>query len=184
MAGQIVVLFPAVNTNMRPERKISALEGNQNSGHGQEGRARYNSGARNGFRGNPTMSHGVGDVSDPTRNFTTDEWTKLREDDSIPWLLDRRAALRRGGSGRGGGRSQFQRGGGRGGRGGNHREGETGRHQARHVSFLETIPDEQDNQVTPQETEVQTNNGGGNNNRGGQARNVFGGRHYQRGGRD
>jgi hypothetical protein len=38
--------------------------------------------------------------------------------------------------------------------------------------------------VTPQETEVQTNNGGGNNNRGGQARNVFGGRHYQRGGRD
>jgi hypothetical protein len=173
IAGQIAVLFPAVNTDMRPKRKISALEGNQN-GRGRGGRARY-TGARNGIRGNPTMFHGV-DVSDPTRNFTTEEWTKLREAGFIPWLLDRRAALRRGGRGRGGGRTQFQRGSGRGGRGGNHREGETGR-QARRVAFLETIPEEQDNQVTQQETEVQPNN-----NRGGQAGNAFGGRRYQRGG--
>jgi hypothetical protein len=34
MAGQIAVLFPAVNTDMRPKRKISALEGNQNAGRG------------------------------------------------------------------------------------------------------------------------------------------------------
>jgi hypothetical protein len=117
------------------------------------------------------MFHGV-DVSDPTRNFTTEEWTKLHEAGFIPWLLDRRVALRRGGRGRSGGRTQFQRGSGR----GNHLEGETGR-QARRVAFLETIPEEQDNQATQQETEVQRNN-----NRGGQAGNAFGGRHYQCGG--
>jgi hypothetical protein len=136
IASQIAVLFPAVNTNMRPKQKISALEGNQNGGHGRGGRARY-TGDWNGIRGNPTMFHGVDDVTNPTRNFTTEVWTKLREAGFIPWLLDRRAALRRGGHGRGGGRSQFQRGGGRGGRGGIHCEGETGR-QTRRVAFLET----------------------------------------------
>jgi hypothetical protein len=42
---------------------------------------------------------------------------------------------------------------------------------------LKTIPEEQDNQATQQETKVQPNN-----NRGGQAGNAFGGRRYQRGG--
>jgi hypothetical protein len=39
------------------------------------------------------------DVTDPTRNFSAEEWRRLRESGFLSWLFDRRSALNRTGAG-------------------------------------------------------------------------------------
>jgi hypothetical protein len=121
MAGQIALLFPAATSDLRNKRKISAVAQGHGGGPGGAGGRGGRHGGRNagrgsgGRHGNTQFLNGV-DVSDPMRNFTSDEWKKLRESGFLSWLIDRRSSLnnRRGG---GGGRG-FQRGGRGGGRGG------------------------------------------------------------------
>jgi hypothetical protein len=66
MAGQIAVIFPAASLpfDQRPKRKISAASTNR------AGRGRF--GRKQGPL--PMMANGV-DITDPNRNFTSDEWS-------------------------------------------------------------------------------------------------------------
>jgi hypothetical protein len=94
MAGQIALLFPAATNELRNKRKISAVNagpGTPNLGRGRGGRGGGGRGG-GGRHGNAHMLNGV-DVSDPMRNFTSDEWKRLRESGFLSWLIDRRTAL-------------------------------------------------------------------------------------------
>jgi hypothetical protein len=98
---------------------------NQNHGHGRN-RTPAVGGGRGGGNGRgggrnlrnrhpPMLLNGV-DVSDPMRNFTSDEWKRLRESGFLSWLIDRRSGLvnRRAGNPTGRGTPRGGRGGGRG----------------------------------------------------------------------
>jgi hypothetical protein len=129
MATQIALLFPsAENEHRTNKRKISVVTQNvpnQGRGHGrgrnQAGGNRGGGNGRGGGGGNarnrnpPLLLNGV-DVSDPMRNFTSDEWKRLRESGFLSWLIDRRSAMANRRSGHHGGRGNFPggRGGGRG----------------------------------------------------------------------
>jgi hypothetical protein len=108
MAQQIVAIYPAAHIqDPRIKRRMAAVETSA------RGCGRF--GNRNGGR---NMIHGV-DVSNPNRNFTNDEWNKLRDSGMMAWIVARRQNRPRGGrggnrGGRGGGRGHDARGGGRG----------------------------------------------------------------------
>jgi hypothetical protein len=168
MSGQIALLFPAATSDLRNKRKISAVtqvhSGGPGGAGGRGGRhgGRMNAGRGGGGRHGALILNGV-DVSDPMRNFTSDEWRRLRESGILSWLIDRRLNLnsRRGG----GGGHGYQRGGRGGGRG----------EQGRGVNI---------SAVTTGTTEVDTStitDGTGNNkgNSGGRAGVRFGGQRYQ-----
>jgi hypothetical protein len=103
----------------RHKRSIGAV--NSNSGRSGRGRGRGRIGGRGGGggRSQKVIMNGI-DVTDVTRNFTSDEWEKLKLVGGHTYVYQRRDFL----SGRGGRDGR----GGRGGRGG--REGTSGRYQA------------------------------------------------------
>jgi hypothetical protein len=129
MATQIALLFPsAENEHRTNKRKILAVTQNmpnQGRGHGRNrNHAGGNRGGGNGRGGgggharnrNPQLMMNGVDVSDPMRNFTSDEWKRLRESGFLSWLIDRRSAMANRCTGNHGGRGNFHggRGGGRG----------------------------------------------------------------------
>lgn len=170
MSGQIAILFPGSHTDSNNDtsnkykRKISAV--NRHEGRGGRGRGRHTNNAGRGGRGRNQKLAGV-DVSDPMRNFTTEEWRRLRESGFLPWLLDRRAALNRNGTGGHGP-------GGRTGRGGPNARGGRGNDGERHVTIgaTEVIHIDGQNAAAGQNEEHQ---GGGHAGAG------FGGGRYQTG---
>jgi hypothetical protein len=124
MAEQVALLYPSSNKDAGNKRKISAVEQHTPGGRGSGGRDNRNGGqpkgrtGGGGRRGHQQFLNGV-DVSDPMRNFTSDEWKRLRESGFLSWIIDRRAGMnsrRAGGGGRGNNRGG--RGGGNHGRGG------------------------------------------------------------------
>jgi hypothetical protein len=145
MAGQIALLYPASNGELRNKRKISAVA--QTAGRGR-GRGRCSGGRGAGGRGGGGGRHGSTqilngvDVSDPMRNFTSDEWKRLRESGFLSWLIDRRSGLanRRSGNQHAGGRGTP-----RGGRGGGRGEG-GGR--VVQIGAVTTIPDQDSSTLT------------------------------------
>lgn len=108
--------FANVEAN-KQKRKIGAVESRNTSNHGGRGRGRgrgrTTSGRGGGREGNRNMRvhmNGV-DVTDVSRNFTSDEWDKLRACGGHTYVNQRRDFLsgrsrgdRGGGRGRGGGR--------------------------------------------------------------------------------
>jgi hypothetical protein len=94
---------------------------NRGRGRGRHGGRSGNTGGGNRMR---VVMNGV-DVTDVARNFTSDDWDKLRACGGHTYVYQRRDFLS-GNSGRGGGRDTR---GGRGGRGG--RGNHTGRHNDR-----------------------------------------------------
>jgi hypothetical protein len=111
MAKQIVAIYPAAHQqDPRVKRRMAAID------TGARGRGRFGTNNRNG--GGRNMINGV-DVSNPNRNFTNEEWNKLRDSGMMAWIVARRQNRPRGGrggnrGGRGGGRGHDARGGGRG----------------------------------------------------------------------
>lgn len=106
--------YASIESN-KQKRKIGAVDSRNHGSRGGRGRGRgRNSGGRGGNRDHHRMKvimNGV-DVTDTSRNFTSDEWDKLRACGGHAYVAQRREYL----SGRHGGRGD--RGGGRGGRGG------------------------------------------------------------------
>jgi hypothetical protein len=111
LATQIALLFPSASNDPRNKRKISAvMRQNQGSGMPHQGRGHGNNrnqaggGGRGGGNGRggggnsrnqhpPMMLNGV-DVSNPMRNFTSDEWKRLRESGGfLSWLIDHRSRM-------------------------------------------------------------------------------------------
>jgi hypothetical protein len=158
MATQIALLYPsAENEHRTNKRKISAVA--QNQGPNAQNQARGNGRNRNQAGGNRGGGYGRGggggnarnrnpallingvDVSDPMRNFTSDEWKRLRESGFLSWLIDRRSAVanRRAGNPHGG------RGNVRGGRGGGRGEGNGRQVQ---IGAVTTIPDHDNSTLT------------------------------------
>jgi hypothetical protein len=156
MAQQIAMIFPAANiSEARVKRRVANVE------TGARGRGRF--GNRNAGR---NLINGV-DVSNPTRNFTDDEWKKLRDSGMMAWIISRRQT--RSGGGRGyrggrGGRAQDAHGG-REARAGQRNAGAGRRVNAAAVRFADDEPAANDE--NPQ-------NGG----RGGQNGARFGGRRH------
>jgi hypothetical protein len=175
MASQIALLFPGAEPEQRHKRKISAVsktDGRGNGGRGGRHGGRMNARAGGGGRhGNPQILNGV-DVSDPLRNFTSDEWKRLRESGFLSWLIDRRSSLnsRRGGGGRG-----HQRGGrgGGAGRGGDHGRGGI------NVAAVTTVQNQQEADTS---TMTDSNGNMAKKHAGGQAGLRFGGNRYRNGG--
>ena len=153
MAGQIALIFPAAQSEVRNKRRIAAVDSRGGRGDGRGGRGR---GRRT------TMLNGV-DVSDPTRSFTPDEWGKLQEGGHLRYINELRNSGSRGrGRGRGG---RYGNRGGRGGRGGR------GRDDNRNVSTVdsELTEDGGDASAAP-------STGTGRGSRGGSSRGGRGGR--------
>lgn len=104
----------------RNKRSIGAVNSNNNSGRSGRGRgrARHASGRgqNHGGRAHRVTMNGV-DVSDVTRNYTSEEWDKLRQVGGQHYVYQRREFLNgRTGRGERGGRGGSNRGGGGGGR--------------------------------------------------------------------
>jgi hypothetical protein len=118
--------FASVESN-RQKRRIGAVEtrsGGNRGGHGRD-RGRH-SGGRGGGRDNNRMKvimNGV-DVTDVSRNFTSDEWDKLRACGGHTYVAQRREYV----SGRHGGRNDNRGGRGRGGRYGGGRYNDNATH--------------------------------------------------------
>jgi hypothetical protein len=91
MAGQIALIFPAAQGELRNKRRIASMD---SRGRGDD------RGCGRGRR--TTMMNGV-DVSDPTHSFTPDEWKKLQEVNHLAYIHEQRNQGSRGrGRGRGG----------------------------------------------------------------------------------
>jgi hypothetical protein len=97
------------------KRSIGATTTNTRNTRGSGGRGRGRSGGRGNQNGGcmKVMMNGV-DVSDIHRNFTSDEWDKLRMVGGHTYIYQRREHLNNRGSGRGDGRGGGGRGSGRG----------------------------------------------------------------------
>jgi hypothetical protein len=109
LAGQISLIYSESNNDAdgRNKRRISAVDQNHNAG----GRGRQRGGRNNG----QNMINGV-DVSNPNRNFSNDEWHRLRDSGMMAWIIARRNTNRQGqnrGQGRRGGGGRGNQGGGR-----------------------------------------------------------------------
>ena len=118
--------FASVESN-RQKRRIGAVETRSGGNRGGRGRGRgRHSGGRGGGRDNNRMKvimNGV-DVTDVSRNFTSDEWDKLRACGGHTYVAQRREYV----SGRHGGRNDNRGGRGRGGRYGGGRYNDNATH--------------------------------------------------------
>jgi hypothetical protein len=157
MAGQIALIFPAAQGEVRNKRRIASMD---SRGRG-DGRGR-------GRGRRTTMMNGV-DVSDPTRSFTPDEWKKLQEGHHLAYIHEQRNQGSRG-RGRGRGGRYGARDGGRGGRGG-------GR-QGRNISSVSSVTDTNENNDDNTNASSGTGSGGRGSTRGGRGGVTFGGRRY------
>ena len=154
------------------KRNVSQLETGRGASRGRgrgrfggRGQGRYGRGGRGGRfggrggggRGRSNMINGV-DVSDPTRNFTTQEWNDLTWNGGIAYVMQARERMGREGRGRGRGRGRDD------GRGG-------GRDGQRNTSALHSdTPDQQ-----------HSNNDGNTNTGQGNERGAQHGRRFGRG---
>jgi hypothetical protein len=170
MATQIALLYPsAENKHRTNKRKISAVaqnqgptQQNQGRGHGRNrNQAVGNRGGGNGRGGggnarnrNPALLINGVDVSDPMRNFTSDEWKRLRESGFLSWLIDRHSAVANRRAGDHGGRGNV-----RGGRGGGCGDGNGRQVQ---IGAVTAIPDHDNSTLTDSnQGGTQTTNTGG-----------------------
>lgn len=172
MAAQIANIYPAtLGQDNRPKRRIAGVEA--------EAVARAGRGRHGGSIGGRNMINGV-DVTNPNRNFTDDEWRKLREGGMMAWIISRRNTGRGTGGGGRGGRAG-RGGGGRGYRGG--RGGRAGQeHGGRRVQIAGVTVMGEDAQHDATTT---AGRGAGQQNtaagRGAQHGAAFGGRRHSRG---
>lgn len=122
---------------MKNKRNIGAVHTNQSGRTGRgRGRARYSSGRGGGKQQHKVIMNGV-DVTDVTRNYTPDEWDKLRQVGGHTYVYQRREFLSgRSGRGERGGRGG-NRTGGRGYQGGRYIERQT-ENEPRTVAALAT----------------------------------------------
>jgi hypothetical protein len=98
LAGQIALIHSTLNNNAdgRNKRQISAVDQYHHGGRGRQ---------RGGRNNGQNMINGV-DVSNPNRNFSDEEWHKLRDSGMMAWIIARRNTTRQGqnrGQGRCGG---------------------------------------------------------------------------------
>ena len=100
---------------------------NKSAKGGGRGGGRYGNRGGRGSTGKPKVVMNGVDVSDINRNFTTEEWEKLRTCGGVTYIHQRREYLANRGSGRFDGRGGGYRGGGRG--------FDRGGRSGRHVSF-------------------------------------------------
>ena len=109
MSTQISEIFPG-----RSEQGRKRSIGNVASDHSRGGRGRGRGsgrGGRGGGRGRGSCILSGIDVSDPTREFTQEEWQTLRENNHVRTVIDMRNRTNFGGRGRGRGRGGRGRGG-------------------------------------------------------------------------
>jgi hypothetical protein len=109
LAGQISLIYSESNNaaDGRNKRRISAVDQNHHGGRGRQQRGGRNNGQN--------MINGV-DVSNPNRNFSDEEWHRLRDSGMMAWIIARRNTNRQGqnrGQGRRGGGGRGNQGGGR-----------------------------------------------------------------------
>ena len=107
MSSQVSLIFPSTGKDIRRKRRIGEVNSDRRGGRGRgrysgrgRGRGRGGRGGRNLDPGNCVLN-GV-NISDPTRDFSQEEWQKLRDGGHIHTIRELRSRSHRsGGRGRG-----------------------------------------------------------------------------------